>query len=80
MTLTLSNHPVHADQRCIENDGVRIGYCGSKAGMPVNLIVRLTPANVDEIKTFVETQVGEVSKVCMVPLDPPSPKNRRKRG
>ncbi len=79
MNLSLSPHPVHADQRRILNDADLLGYCGDKPGMPVNLIVRQNDANVDEIKTFVETQVGEVSKVCQVPAEPKPPRRRARR-
>jgi hypothetical protein len=59
--------PALPDQRQVMVNGRRVGYCGSKPNMPLNLIMVLPPDYRDSVREFVEQQIGTVSKVCELP-------------
>lgn len=47
----------------------RIGYCGDKPGMPINLIRRFTPEFAEGVKAFVEKELdGPVKSVHQPPV------------
>lgn len=59
--------PAHPGHRQILVDGVRVGYCGARPGMPITLIVRMPETAQDSIRRFVEEHVGAVSRVSQPP-------------
>lgn len=59
--------PAHPEHRQILVDGVRVGYCGAKPGMPITLIVRLPEPAKASIRRFVEEAVGQVTRLSEPP-------------
>tara|TARA_R110000803_G_scaffold62272_5_gene122536 strand:+ start:996 stop:1364 length:369 start_codon:yes stop_codon:yes gene_type:complete len=55
-------------QRQIMVDGKRIGYCGALPGMPITLIRRFSDIDREEIKAFIEREVGKVSGMGQPPM------------
>jgi hypothetical protein len=55
-------------QKQVLVNGRRVGYCGSKPNMPLNLITLLPADYRDSVREFVEQTIGgKVSKVCEMP-------------
>ena len=58
--------PLITDQQLIMLDGIHVGFCGDKPGMPVCLIVDLPGQVKESIREFVAEQVGAVSRLNSV--------------
>lgn len=59
--------PLFPEMRSIYLDGKLIGYCQSRPGYPVSLIVNVSDGVRNSIFEFVESRIGRVESVNMPP-------------
>ena len=54
--------------RQIMIDGIRVGYCTMKVGMPITLIVRLKECEERSVREYIEKEIGGmVSRISQPP-------------
>lgn len=68
MAVELRPHPCKliTDQKAIYVNGVMLGYCGDKPGMPINFIKpfeKISTETVEQVKAKVAEEIGEGGKV-----------------